>query len=203
MRLFYGAASPYARMVRVALLETGLDDRVRKQEVTLRDPDSELLPFNPVGRVPTLELDDGTILTESQLILCHIDMLHAGPPLLPRDGAERWRMLAEIGAAIGMLDGIVTWSRELRRPGNEQSPGVIRLETTRVNRTADRLERAVAAGAYGGSISASRIALGCALGWVDPRHPVWHWRDERPALAAWFDVIAARPSFAQTVPLPA
>ena len=59
MRLFYGAASPFARIVRVALLETGLDAQVRKQEVTLRDPTSALLPYNPVGRVPTLELDDG------------------------------------------------------------------------------------------------------------------------------------------------
>jgi glutathione S-transferase len=189
-------------MVRVALLETGLDGQVRKQEVTLRDPGSALLPFNPVGRVPTLELDDGTILTESQLILCYIDTLHDGKPLLPSDGSERRRILAEMGTAIGMLEGIVTWSRELRRPENERSPGVIRLETTRVNRTADRLERAVAAGAYAGPISASGIALGCALGWIDPRHPVWHWRDERPALAAWFNIIAARPSFEQTVPLP-
>jgi glutathione S-transferase len=202
MRLFYGLPSPYARMVRVALLETGLDGQVRKQEVTLRDPESALLPFNPVGRVPTLELDDGTILTESLMILCYIDTLHDGRPLLPRDGSDRWRILAEMGTAIGMLDGIVTWSRELRRPENERSPGVIRLETTRVNRTADMLERAVAAGAYACSISASKIALGCALGWIDPRHPIWHWRDERPALAAWFNEIAARPSFEQTAPLP-
>jgi glutathione S-transferase len=80
MRLFFGPASPYARMVRVALLETGVDGQVRQQEVTLRDPGSALLPFNPVGRVPTLELDDGTILTESLLILNYLDTLHAGPP---------------------------------------------------------------------------------------------------------------------------
>ena len=202
MRLFYAPASPYARMVRVALLETGLDGHVGKREVTLRDPDSALLPFNPVGRVPTLELDDGTILTESLLILCTIDTLHDGPPLLAKDGSDRRRMIAEIGTAMGMLDGIVAWSRELRRPENERSPNVIELETTRVNRTADMLERAVAAGAYAGSIGASRIALGCALGWIDPRHPIWHWRDERPALAAWFDAIAARPSFKRTAPSP-
>jgi glutathione S-transferase len=202
MRLFYGSASPYARIIRVALLETGLDSKVSKQEVTLRDPGSALLPFNPVGRVPTLELDDGTILTESLLILNYLDTLHALPPLLPRDGSDRWRTLAEMGTAIGMLDSIVTWSRELRRPENERSPGVIRLETTRVNRIADMLERAVATGAYAGSISASKVALGCTLGWIDPRHPIWHWRDGRPVLTAWFNIIAARPSFEQTAPLP-
>jgi glutathione S-transferase len=189
-------------MVRIALIETGLDAQVHHQEVTLRDINSTLLPFNPVGRVPALELDDGTILTESQLILTMLDTLHDGPPLLPRDGVDRTRMIAEMGTAAGMLEGIVTWSRELRRPPNEQSAAVLALETTRVNRTADALERALAGGAYAGPISASQIVLGCALGWIDPRHPVWQWRDGRPALAAWFNVISARPSFQRTVPLP-
>ncbi len=202
MRLFYGPASPYARMVRVALLETGLDGQFPLQEVTLRDPGSALLPYNPVGRVPTLELSDGTILTESLLILNYLDTLHDGPALLPRDGSDRARILSEMGTATGMLEGIVTWSRELRRPENEQSPGVIKLETTRVNRTADVLERAVASGAYAGSINASQIVLGCTLGWIDPRHPLWRWRDQRPALAAWFNAIAQRPSFKRTAPLP-
>ena len=200
MRLFYGLGSPYARVVRVALLETGLDGRVEKQEVTLRDPRSALLPFNPVGRVPTLELGDGTVLTESLLILDYLDTLHAGPPLLPRDGSDGWRTLAELGTAVGMLDAIAVWARELRRPEHERSPGVIQLETTRVNRTADVLERAVADGAYAGAINAAQIVLGCTLGWIDPRHPVWRWRDGRPALAAWFNVVAARPSFLQTIP---
>jgi len=202
MRLFYGAPSPFARVVRVALLETGLDARVRKQEVTLRDPNSALLPYNPVGRVPALELDDGTVLTESLLILSYIDTLHEGRPLLPRDGSDKWRTLAEMGIAAGMLEGIVTWARELRRPGGERSAGVIALETTRVNRTADALERAVANGGYSGEIDAARIVLGCALGWIDPRHPVWSWRAGRPALAAWFEDIAATPSFQATVPPP-
>jgi glutathione S-transferase len=202
MRLFYAPASPFARIVRVALLETGLDARVRQQVVTLRDLASALLPYNPVGRVPTLELDDGTILTESLLILSYIDTLHAGRPLLPRDGSDRWRTLAEMGIAAGMLEGIVTWARELRRPENERTPSVIALETTRVNRTADALDLTVAQGGYSGGLNAAHIVLGCALGWVDPRHPVWIWRTGRPALSARFDVIAARPSFQATVPPP-
>ncbi len=202
MRLFYAPASPFARMIRIALIETGLDKQVHHQEVTLRDLESALLPFNPVGRVPAFELDDGTILTESLLILTMLDNLHAGAPLLPRDGTDRTRVTAEMGTAAGMLEGIVTWSRELRRPTHEQSAAVLALETTRVNRTADALERAAAAGAYAGPISASQIVLGCALGWIDPRHPVWRWRDGRPALAAWFNAISTRPSFQRTVPLP-
>jgi glutathione S-transferase len=118
MRLFYSAASPYARIVRIALLETGLGGRVTEQEITraqLYSPDSEVLPFNPIGRVPTLELDDGTILTESKLILDYLDVISPGPPLLPRDGSDGWRTLAEMGQAWGLLDSIVTWLRASRQ----------------------------------------------------------------------------------------
>jgi glutathione S-transferase len=200
MRLFYAPASPYARMVRVALIELGLDGRVAKHEVTLRDPHSALLPYNPIGRVPTLELDDGTVLSESLLILSYLDTQHAGRPLLPRDGSEGWKTLARQGTAIGLLDGIVTWNRELRRPENERSPAVIALETTRVTRTMDVLERAVAAGAYAGPIDVAGIALGCALGWCERRHRVLAWRQGRPALSAWYDAIAQTQSFAATHP---
>ena len=50
------AGSPFARIVRIALLETSLDARVTKQEVTrerLYSANSEVLAFNAVGRVPT------------------------------------------------------------------------------------------------------------------------------------------------------
>jgi glutathione S-transferase len=52
MRLFYSVGSPYARVVRIALLETGLDAHVTKQEVTrvqLYSPGSEVPVFNPIG----------------------------------------------------------------------------------------------------------------------------------------------------------
>ena len=47
MKLFYASGSPYARIARVVLRETGLDRTIDEVEVTLRDPSSSLLPFNP------------------------------------------------------------------------------------------------------------------------------------------------------------
>src|SRR5258706_4075582 len=97
MKLFYAAGSPYARIIRVALRETGLDRRVPEEEVALRDPNSGLLPFNPGGKVPTLQLDDGTILNETLLVLCYLDTQHAGRRLLPMDGSDGWQTPAASG----------------------------------------------------------------------------------------------------------
>jgi len=200
MKLFYIPASPYARLVRVALLETGLDARVTKQEVTLRDPASALLPYNPVGRVPTLQLDNGGVLSESLLILSYLDTQHAGRKLLPMDGSDGWACLGRLGTAIGMMDGIAVWNRELRRPESERSPAMIALDTTRTTRTMDAMAASIGEPGWNGPLDASHIMLMAALGYCERRHPAARWRDGRPALSAWFDRLSQRPSFQATVP---
>ncbi len=200
MKLFYAAGSPYARIVRIALIELGLDAATEKERVTLRDPHSTLLPYNPVGRVPTLRLDNGVVLTESLLIFSYLDTQHSGPPLLPRDGSDNWVTLSRLGTAMGLIDGIAVWNRELRRPAHERSPGMQALELTRATRTLDALETAVAGGAYTGRLDVARIALGATLGWAERRHRTFKWREGHPILSAWYDEIETIPSFIATLP---
>jgi glutathione S-transferase len=201
MKLFHASGSPYARIIRVVLRETGLDRRVPEEEVALRDPNSALLPFNPGGKVPTLQLDDGTILNETLLVLSYLDTRHDGRRLLPMDGSDGWKTLADTGRAIAFLDGISVWNRELRF--GLKAPGVIAIETARAERVADALERAHGEGHYqsqpDGSIDAAQIVLGAALENASRRHKVWIWRPSRPRLAAFLDEIARRPSFTATV----
>jgi glutathione S-transferase len=197
MKLFYASGSPYARIVRVVVRELGLQGNIDEIEVTLRDPNSSLLPFNPGGKVPALELDDGTILNESLLLLAFLDTRHDGRKLLPMDGSDGWKTLSELGRAYAFLDAVTVWNRELRF--GQSSPGVIALEKTRADRVADGLETALGAGAYGGPINAAQIVLGAALENFARRHKVWDWRAGRPRLSAFLDDIAQRPSFAETI----
>jgi glutathione S-transferase len=197
MKLFYASGSPYARIVRVAVRELGLQRRVEEIEVTLRDPHSSLLPLNPGGKVPTLQLDDGTILNESLLVLILLDTRHGGRKLLPMDGSDGWKTLSEVGRAYAFLDAVTVWNRELRF--GQSAPGVIALERTRADRVADGFEAALGDGAYRGPIDAAQIVLGAALENFARRHKVWDWRSGRPLLSAFLDDIALRPSFTETI----
>ena len=197
MKLFYAAGSPYARIIRVVLRETGLDRTVAEEEVTLRDPNSTLLAYNPGGKVPTLQLDNGTILNETLLVLGYLDTTHGGRRLLPMDGSDGYRILADTGRAMAFLDGISVWNRELRF--GLHAPGVVALETARAERAADAFETALGEGAYGGPIDAAQIVLGAALENTARRHKVWAWRPGRPRLSGFLDRVARRPSFSATV----
>ena len=197
MKLFYASGSPYARIVRVVVRELGLAARVEEIEVTLRDPTSSLLPYNPGGKVPTLQLDDGTILNESLLVLAYLDTAHSGRKLLPMDASDGWKTLSELGRAYAFLDAVTVWNRELRF--GQSAPGVIALEKERADRAAGGLETEIGRGAYSGPIDASQIVLGAALENFARRHKVWDWRSGRPRLSRFLDEIAVRPSFATTI----
>lgn len=195
MKLFYASGSPYARIIRVVIRELGL--AVEEVEVTLRDANSALLPYNPGGKVPALQLDNGTVLNESLLVLVYLDTRHGGGKLLPMDGSDGWKTLSALGRAYAFLDAVTVWNRELRF--GQSAPGVIALEKERAARAADALDAAVAGGSYSGPIDAAQIVLGAALENFSRRHKVWDWRSGRPHLARFLDAIAARPSFTATL----
>lgn len=196
MKLFYASGSPYARIARVVVRELGLSGTI-EEEVTLRDPASALLPHNPGGKVPALQLDDGTVINESLLVLSYLDTQHSDRKLLPMDGSDGWRTLSELGRAYAFLDAVTVWNRELRF--GQSAPGIIALEKERANRAADALEAEIAGGGYSGPLNASQIVLAATLENFARRHKVWDWRAGRPRLLAFCDAIAARPSFAATV----
>jgi glutathione S-transferase len=120
MKLFYASGSPYARIIRVVVRELRLDNEIEEIEVTLRDPHSPLLPYNPGGKVPTLQLDNGTILNESMLVLAYLDTQHGGRKLLPMDGSDGWKTLSELGRAYALLDAVTVEPRTALWPEDAQ-----------------------------------------------------------------------------------
>ena len=81
----------------MAVIELGLQDRVAVEEATLRDPASVLLPFNPVGRVPTLVLADGTTITETTPVADDAGCAGAAGPAAccrARTDRARWQPMA-------------------------------------------------------------------------------------------------------------
>jgi len=79
--------SPYCRKVRIALREKGLSFDLKPQRVWERD--RAFLALNPAGKVPTLEMEDGAVISDSQAIVEYIDETAPNPPLLGATPAER------------------------------------------------------------------------------------------------------------------
>ncbi|HLY90910.1 MAG TPA: glutathione S-transferase N-terminal domain-containing protein, partial [Acetobacteraceae bacterium] len=91
MKLHWSPRSPYVRKVMVVAHELGLADRIETVRTVVggTTPHLELMRENPLGKIPTLVLEDGTILYDSPVICEYLDTLHAGEKLFPA-GSENW-----------------------------------------------------------------------------------------------------------------
>jgi glutathione S-transferase len=89
LKLHYHPLSTFARRVRIALIEKGIQAELVEIDMgrgAHRGP--EYRQLNPYGRVPTLE-EDGFILYESTAILEYLEATHPEPPLVPADARGR------------------------------------------------------------------------------------------------------------------
>ena len=105
MRLYYFPVAPNPTKVRLYLAEKGIG--VEQIAVDLRAGEQQSPDFlrkNPMGKLPVLELDDGTAVNESLAIIEYFEELHPDPPMIGRTPEERLKVRAlERHCDIGIL----------------------------------------------------------------------------------------------------
>lgn len=189
-------ASPFGRKCHIAAIEVGLEDRLVIEATATGDPGNGLWGQNPLGKVPTLLLDDGTALFDSRAICEYLDSLHSGATLFPAEGEARWTALRLQALADGICDAAVARRGESLRPDGERSQKALAHLRGVVDRACDWLE--VEIDALEGPLTIGGIAAAAALGYLDYRFGDERWRDARPRLAAWHATFADRPSWRAT-----
>lgn len=102
MRLYDGGKAPNPRRVRIFLAEKGIEVPLVPVDMgALEHRGDTVTSRNPLQRLPVLELDNGTILTESVAICRYFEELHPKPPLMG-EGAlgkalvEMWQRRMEL-----------------------------------------------------------------------------------------------------------
>ena len=196
MKLHWSPRSPFVRKVMIVLHETNLLDRVecvRTVVAMAGPPNPDLLPDNPIGKIPTLVLDDGTALPDSRVICEYLDGLHDGPKLFPREREPRFRQLRWQALADGLTDVLLLWRNERIRPEGTQYPKILDAFETKVRRAFamfDREAEALSREPFG----IGQVSLVCTLGQMDFRFGESRWRDGNPRLARWYDEVSRRPS---------
>ncbi len=200
MKLFTSLTSPYGRKARVMLAEKRIDFELVPTDVW--DPNSELLKFNPLGKVPCLLLDDGNSLYDSPVILDYLDSVTPVGQLIPettrpRIQVKRWEALAD-----GVVDAAVAIVLEKKRAPQLQSTDWIARQSGKIERGLKVMSQDLGETAWctGHSFNLSDIVVGCALMYLDFRFAEVNWRKEYPNLGQLTDKLAKRNSFKNTSP---
>jgi glutathione S-transferase len=201
MKLHWSPRSPFVRKVMIAAHELGVAGRIAcvRTVVAMVRPHAELMRENPLSKIPTLVLDDGSILYDSRVICEYLDHVY-GPKLIPADFAARMTALRRQALGDGFLDFLLWWRNERDRPAAQQSAAHLASPAAKRQATLAALEReaeALAAAPF----SIGHVAIGCALSYLDFRFAAEDWREAHPRIAQWHAGFAARPSVRATEPV--
>jgi glutathione S-transferase len=201
MKLFGTPGSPFARKVRIVLEEKGIPHEYVIERPSA--PGSRVPQFNPLGKVPTLVLENGRALYDSAVIVEYLDALGSGPKLIPdafdqRIEVRRWEALAD-----GIAEATVLINHEYREPTEKQrAPAWFERQRAKIDRGLGVMEKDLGAGefCFGGRFTLADVAAGYALEYLDQALPEVEWRAAHLLLRRLAERLATRKSFSETMP---
>jgi glutathione S-transferase len=201
MKLIGSDASPFARKVRVVLAEKKIDCPWVVEDVW--SATSTLMQINPLGQVPTLVTDDGSVIIDSRVIVEYLDTLTPLQRLIPPSGRERVLVKCWEALADGLLDAAVLIRLETTQRSPEQrSASWVARQRSKIDATLTAMNNALGEQAFfcDGKYSLADIAVGCALGYLDLRFPDIDWRAQHPNLERLATKLFTKNSFIDTRP---
>ena len=199
MKLIAALPSPFVRKVRVLLHETGQTDAVELVEIstTPMNTDAQAAAANPVGKIPALVREDGPAIYDSRVICRYLDD-RFGAGFYPQ--ARVWETLTLEATADAMMEAAILMVYEHRvRPPEKVFDGWIDAQWAKVARCVEAVNDRWMSH-LNGPLDMSHVAIACALGYLDFRHPDRNWREGAGALDDWYAVFSARESMKATAP---
>ena len=194
MKLYGTPISPFTRKAMIIAHELGL-----KMDVLPRPEDAEAFRrINPLGKIPALVLDDGSVLFDSPVICEYLNQLGGGK-FFPgnsiwRSNSGKWKALTLQALGDGISDAAVAIIVEGRQPAPNEAH--ITRHKTAVDAGLDMLEKVK----FAEHPTIGEITCGCALGYIDFRMKDFDWRGPRPKLTAWYAKFCEYPSVKATQP---
>ncbi len=173
--------SPFVRKVRVCADELGLTGRIELAECNPHE-DESLREVNPLCKVPTL-IVEGVALFDSRVICRVLADIAGNATLVPPPGRDSWPVLRDEALGDGICDAAVALRGEKIRPREAQYARFMARQITAIRAACDMLEPRC--DTLEQRLDVGVVAIACALGYLDLRHPELGWRDAHPQLAAW------------------
>lgn len=189
-------ASPYGRKVKICAALLGLSDQIKIVEADTSNPADSLRSENPLGKIPTLVMEDGTTLFDSRVIVEYLDHLAGGGRMIPR-GAKRFAVLRLQALTDGLCDAALAQVYEARwRPEDRRDAKWLEHQAGKIARALAALEAEPPK--LTKQLHVGHVMLACALGYLDLRFE-GAWRKKHPKLRKWLTKFDERvPAFEAT-----
>ncbi len=183
MKLYHSLTSPFVRNVLAVIDHHVLTSAVEVVSINPFEERPALQARNPLGKIPALELDDGSILFDSSVIVDYLDQLGNGSGLFEHQDISPHHIRTLYALSNGVLDAALASVMEMRRPKTEQS--AMWMERWQenilsgVSAMADELPRLTEHRLM------PHLSFGVTLDYLMFRLPHIDWQAKYPRLAGW------------------
>ena len=210
MKLYDSKLAPNPRRVRIFMAEKGIEcESVQVDIIQGENLSDDFLAINPRGVLPTLVLDDGTVIDESVAICRYLEEVQPQPPLMGTDPVSKARI--EARQRHMEFDGLTGAAEAFRNafpgfanrglPGNagavDAVPALVERGTNTVRRFYQRLNEDLGQSEFvaGDAFSIADITALCVIDFAAgaARLPI---PDDCENLKRWHGAVSARPSAA-------
>lgn len=200
LQLHGGPISPFVRKVGLTILEKGIEKGVEcvRSPTAMLEPNLKLMPYNPLSKIPTLILEDGSALYDSDVICDYLDFRFPTPRLFP-PREQSWRARTWNALASGGLDALVLWRFERMRTPVQQNARLLEAYAFKLSAILERMEKEIEM-LERAPFGIGHIAFGSFFGYLDFRFADIEWRTGHVHCAAWFQVFMNRSAAQRTVP---
>lgn len=200
MKLFASLTSPYARKVRIVLIE-----KLLPFELVIDSPweqNTRIVAHNPLGKIPVLVVGNGEVIYDSPVICSYLEVIAPSPALVPADPLAAVRVRRTEALCDGIIDAAFAIVLEARRPETLRHPPEVARQEEKIVRSLDVLEAATTADLWlhGEHFSLADAAAAAALGYLDFRLAHLDWRRRCPRLAELSARLGQRDSVVRTRP---
>ncbi len=201
MKLFSAGASPFGRKIKLALHVLNLTGDVQVIATDTSQPDSENRKHNPLGKIPTLLTEDGTVIYDSRVIIDYLNERGGGNILVPASGNDRVNVLTRAALMDGIMDAAILVVYEGRmRPEGMQVQSFVDYQRGKIERALAAIEAGKPVYSSGKTPNAAEIGLACVIDYLDLRGVV-NWRDHAPSLTGYITEFSkAVPGYHDTLP---
>ena len=197
MKLFYSPIHGFIHKVLVVAHEAGIINKIRRVPTYPLRENHDISAINPLGKVPTLALDDGRTLYGSQVICEYLDSFNTEAPLYPAGGDARWDALRRLSLADQSFE--INVEVTLARAPQDRS--TFYRGWPKLRRALDQMERDAASysgfdiGHAGTLHMLSYFDRAARQGYeMFGLSEAYDWTLGRPTLAAWYERAVQRPS---------
>tara|TARA_A100000171_G_C2109264_1_gene134127 strand:+ start:162 stop:824 length:663 start_codon:yes stop_codon:yes gene_type:complete len=205
MKLHYWRSSPHSCKVLSVLDILGIKEDIDLIPTHPWEEQTTLNDVNPLGKIPTLVLENDVVLYDSTVICEYLSdyarfKLGTFNTLYPQESEKRWINLRQEVLAHGIMEAsILRLLEERARPFHLQSRSWIHRQQLKIDRSLRHLEEETPV-FEATCLTIGQVSLAIALSYIGYRFPSYIWHTDYPRLTRWYEQMMHLPVLSRNTP---